>query len=50
MNQATVNWTVLPANWTELRVQWEYSHAASAGLNFIALTALIMSVLRYGSV
>jgi hypothetical protein len=43
-NQATVNWTTLPPNWAELRDQWEYSHAVSAGLNFIALAALILSV------
>ena len=23
-NQATQNWTVLPTNWADLRVQWEY--------------------------
>ncbi len=44
-NQATVNWSVLPPNWAELRAQWEYSHAVSAGLNFVALVALILSVL-----
>ncbi|MGZ8269254.1 MAG: DUF1772 domain-containing protein [Burkholderiales bacterium] len=44
-NQATHNWTVLPENWMVLRSQWEYSHAASAILNLIALIALI-----YGSV
>jgi hypothetical protein len=49
VNQTTANWTVLPANWTDLRAQWEYSHAASAGLNFVAVIALIVSVLRYAS-
>lgn len=44
-NQATDNWTLLPENWRQLREQWEYSHAASAGLNFIALVALILSSL-----
>ena len=44
-NQATNNWTVLPANWLTLRTQWEYSHATGAGLNFIALITLILSVL-----
>ena len=29
-NQATDNWTVIPANWEQLRRQWEYSHAANA--------------------
>jgi hypothetical protein len=44
-NQATGNWTMLPENWMALRAQWEYSHAASAVLNLIALVALILSVL-----
>ncbi|HKY28389.1 MAG TPA: hypothetical protein VJM12_10670 [Pyrinomonadaceae bacterium] len=44
-NQATNNWTMLPENWSELRQQWEYSHATSAGLNLLALIALILSVL-----
>jgi hypothetical protein len=44
-NQATDNWTVLPENWMELRRQWEYSHATSAGLNLIALVAAIIAVL-----
>jgi hypothetical protein len=26
-NQATSNWTVVPASWQELRTQWEYAHA-----------------------
>ena len=45
-NRATANWSVLPANWMALRVQWEYSHAASAVLNLIALVALILTVVR----
>lgn len=44
-NQATHNWTRLPEQWEELRRQWEYSHAASAGLNFIALISLMILVL-----
>ena len=44
-NQQTSNWTVLPENWMALRTQWEYSHAASAVLNLVALMALIASVL-----
>jgi hypothetical protein len=36
-NQATGNWTTTPANWRELRTQWEYSHAANAVLTFAAL-------------
>ena len=44
-NQVTNNWTMLPDNWMELRRQWEYSHATSAGLNLLALVAVILSVL-----
>ena len=44
-NQATNNWTMLPENWTELRRQWEYSHASSAVLNLFALISLFLSVL-----
>jgi hypothetical protein len=44
-NQATHNWTMLPEHWEVLRQQWEYSHATSAGLNLIALMALMLSVL-----
>lgn len=47
VNQTTVNWTVLPDNWRELRARWEYSHAASAVLNLAAVAALILSALRY---
>jgi len=44
-NQVTNNWTILPENWKELRRQWEYSHATSAGLNLLALVGVILSVL-----
>jgi hypothetical protein len=44
VNQQTENWTVMPPNWSDLRARWEYSHAASAVLNLIALVALILSV------
>ena len=44
-NQQTHNWTVLPENWLALRQQWEYSHAASAGLNLVAFVALILAAL-----
>jgi hypothetical protein len=36
-NQATGNWTSAPENWEQLRTQWEYSHAANAGITFLAL-------------
>jgi len=45
MNQQTANWTILPDAWAALRMQWEYSHAASAILNLAALIAVIISVL-----
>ena len=44
-NQATANWTVIPANWAELRAQWEYSHAASAILTFAALCCSVLAQL-----
>lgn len=49
-NLATENWTMIPQNWETLRRQWEYSHAASAGLNFTAFVTLVLSLLsRDGS-
>ena len=45
-NKATGMWTMLPANWEALRVQWEYSHAASALISLAALVAVILAVLR----
>jgi hypothetical protein len=48
-NLATDNWTTIPQNWEILRRQWEYSHAASAGLNFLAFVALVLSLLGRGS-
>ena len=44
-NQLTANWTLTPENWNVLRVQWEYSHAAAAILNLIAMVAVAGSVL-----
>jgi hypothetical protein len=44
VNRATVNWTTLPDDWMALRTRWEYSHAAGAALNFVALLALITHV------
>ena len=43
-NRRTSNWTVMPDDWIALRAQWEYSHAASAVLNLVALVALIVAV------
>jgi len=36
-NEATANWTMLPANWSALRRQWEFSHAVNALVSFAAL-------------
>jgi hypothetical protein len=44
-NQATSNWTVAPANWEDLRRQWEYAHATNAVLTFVALCAVTLSTL-----
>lgn len=49
MNTATHNWTMLPANWEAMRLQWEYSHAASALFNLVALTAATIAVVRSGA-
>jgi hypothetical protein len=45
VNRQTMNWSVMPENWAALRAQWEYSHAAAAVLNCIALVALIISLM-----
>lgn len=44
-NQATHNWTMLPPDWQILRTRWEYSHAAGAILEFVALAALVLAAL-----
>ena len=44
-NQATRSWTAIPANWQQLRRQWEYSHAANAIVTFAAFCSLVLSVL-----
>jgi hypothetical protein len=46
-NQATDNWTTVPADWWNLRLQWEYSHAINAGLTFLALCATLASCLSW---
>ena len=46
-NQATGNWTVMPADWEVLRNQWEYSHAVNALLTFLALSATLASSLSW---
>jgi hypothetical protein len=44
-NQATDNWTTIPADWERLRRQWEYSHAANALVTFAAFCSVALSVL-----
>jgi hypothetical protein len=43
-NLATENWTRMPPDWETLRRHWEYSHAANAGLTFLALCLVVLSV------
>jgi hypothetical protein len=45
-NQATDNWTSQPQDWEFLRRNWEYSHLAGAAFQLLAMTALIVAVLR----
>ncbi len=44
-NQATDNWTEVPANWEQLRWRWEISHAVNAGITFTGLCSLTISLL-----
>jgi MFS family permease len=44
-NQATGNWTSVPENWEQLRIQWEYSHAVNAALTFLALLCAVGAAL-----
>lgn len=46
-NQATQNWTVMPADWETLRARWEYAHAANATVVFAALLAVTVSALAW---
>ncbi len=47
-NQATRSWTVIPGDWLDLRMRWEYGHAASAGFNLIAVAAGLEMASRRG--
>jgi hypothetical protein len=46
VNRATRNWTQVPDDWQLLRDRWEFSHAVSAVLNFIAVVSVTIAVLR----
>jgi hypothetical protein len=48
-NQATQNWTTIPANWETLRQQWEYSHAVNTGIVLLALCCATLSALSWQS-
>jgi hypothetical protein len=41
-------WTsaTIPADWTQLRNQWEYGHASRFVLQLLGLSALILSIIR----
>ena len=45
VNRATQNWTEVLPHWEALRRRWEYSHAASAGLNLVAFGAAVLATL-----
>jgi hypothetical protein len=49
VNVATRSWTVSPEPFEAARRQWEYSHAASAVLTFVALVAMVFSSIAYRS-
>jgi hypothetical protein len=44
-NQASHDWTQVPANWQQLRFEWEIAHAVNAVLTFAGFCALTISVL-----
>jgi len=48
-NQATVNWTTVPADWQQWRAQWEWGHAVDALIAFAGYCALVTSVLTDGT-
>ncbi|MGB7278692.1 MAG: DUF1772 domain-containing protein [Pseudolabrys sp.] len=44
-NQVTNNWTEVPADWQQLRWQWEVSHAMNAVIAFVGFCSLAVSLL-----
>ena len=48
-NQATKNWSEIPANWESLRWRWEYGHAVDAVIAFAGFCVLTISVLWRGN-
>lgn len=47
INKATGNWLAVPVDWSGLRMQWEYSHAANAVLTFLGLCCVTASSLAW---
>ncbi len=47
VNVATRFWTVSPEPFEAARQQWEYSHAVSAVLTFVAFVAMVFSSLTF---
>jgi len=45
VNKVTQMWTSQPANWRKLRTRWEYSHAVSATITFLALSCAAAALL-----
>jgi hypothetical protein len=45
MGTALCHLLEMPADWMRLRNQWEYTHAARAVLQIVALGALVFSIL-----
>ena len=43
VNRITRNWTVQRQDWERLRRQWEYSHAANAGVTLLAFIAVAVA-------
>lgn len=48
-NRETMNWTYVPSDWEQLRVEWEYSHAVNAAITFAALLCSIGAALSTGA-
>lgn len=45
VNRVTKNWTVRRENWRALRPQWEFSHAANAGVTVLAFCLAALAAL-----
>ena len=45
-NQATQNWTAVPADWQSLRRSWEWGHATNAVITFVAFLLVAAAATR----